>query len=131
NPGSDAILLRDEEKMKMMLPSWARLMVMLPFAFWAASVQAHDVDAPFAGAQPTWNAARSSYMPTDRSAASVMHPATSGFPHAPQFIVVLPNRWAVGQNLRICFYAGDPALQKRILDTASVWLNFSSLRFVL
>jgi len=60
-------------------------------------------------------------------------PVQSGsarLPTALEYVVVLPNRWAIGQDVRVCFYGGDAALRKRILDVVKPWFDAANLRLV-
>ena len=89
----------------------------------------HSLDDQGSGGQITWSPQRLAYMPIDRVAAAVLRPTMPGDVYAPQFVVVLPNRWAVGQSLRICFYGGSAAVRTQILDAAKTWLNYANLKF--
>jgi hypothetical protein len=84
---------------------------------------AHDVSGNMPG---KWDSQRT-YMPIDRAASSVRPP---GADRAPAFVVVLPNRWAVGQDLHICFNGGNPVLRAKILAVAQEWLKYANLKFV-
>src|SRR6267143_6941004 len=64
---------------------------------------AHDFDTTVSATNPAWNTVRLNYMPADRATSAMLTPSIPGLPPAPQFIIVLPNRWAVGQTLRVCF----------------------------
>jgi hypothetical protein len=90
--------------------------------FHSQSGLAHELDPGANNAK--WNSSRT-HLPTDPALALR---ATSGT-HAPQYIVVLANRWAVGQTLRICFYGGSDALRTRILSVAGEWLKYANLVF--
>lgn len=96
----------------------------------ASNAECHSLDSQGGGGQATWSPQRLAYMPIDRVAAAVLRPSMPGSQYAPQFVVVLPNRWAVGQRLRICFYGGSDAVRTRILNAAKQWLNYANLTFV-
>ena len=100
----------------------------LLFAF---SVYAHDPENQISGGQYKWKAERLAYMPIDRTPTLTLHAsAGTSIPPAPQFIVVLPNRWAVAQEIHMCFYGGSDALRTKILTVASEWLKYGNLKFV-
>jgi hypothetical protein len=94
-------------------------------------LNAHDLDTTVSTTNPAWNPARLNYMPIDRSPAPVLTSSKAELPIAPQYIVVLPNRWAVGQTLRICFVGGTDEIRKKITDISSAWLNFANLHLSL
>ena len=85
-------------------------------------VEAHDLPA---SKDVHWNPERTRF-PDDPAPSSVR---PTGHSLAPAFIVVLPNRWAVGQTLHVCFYGGSPAIRARILKTAATWLSSANLKF--
>lgn len=90
---------------------------------------AHSPENQLSGGQYHWNPKRLAYMPIDRAPSLMLseHPAANVV--APQYVVVLPNRWAIGQQLHICFYGGSDALRSRILAVASEWLKYANLKF--
>src|SRR5947207_15924589 len=90
-----------------------------------ARAHAHDL-IETGGKAYHWNPARASHMPNDPvPPIGTIRPGRV----APQYIVVLPNRWAVGQTLRVCFYGGNEALRARILRVAEQWLKYGNLKF--
>lgn len=46
-----------------------------------------------------------------------------------EYVVVLANRWSLGQQIRVCFYGGDTALRSRILGVAAEWFKYVNLKF--
>jgi hypothetical protein len=71
-----------------------------------------------------WKPARAAHMPVDpilRAAPRATMPV--------QYIVVLPNRWAIGQTLRICFFGGSDQTRATILHAAALWLPYANLKF--
>src|SRR5690348_36780 len=94
------------------------------------SLSAHDLVQPVQGNKQSaaagqqqggsaykWNPDRYSYMPIDRQPhSSLTHGESAGVRPAPPFIVVLQNRWAIGQDLHVCFYGGTGAIRQRILS---------------
>jgi hypothetical protein len=89
----------------------------------SGAITAHDL-IPDANKYP-WNPERAAHLPGDPALA---HSGTSRR-NAPQYIVVLPNRWAVGQTLHICFFGGSDVLRARVLTIANQWLQFANLVF--
>lgn len=84
---------------------------------------AHDL-VETGGRHYAWNSARLSHLPTDPIPAS-------GTPNtiAPRYVLVIPNRWPVGQTLQICFYGGPQPLREKILQVAALWLKYGNLKF--
>ena len=68
-----------------------------------------------------WSPDRASYMPIDRSTV-----LAKGF----EYVVVLPNRWKVGQDIHVCFSGGDHALRQRVLKVAAPWFQHARLQLV-
>ena len=101
----------------------ASLVIALGFGAALTSAPAHELTSTN---QLHWAAARAGHMPTDR--AAVARPP--GLPPVLEYVVVLPNRWAVNQQVHVCFYGGDGALHKRILDAASAWFQHVNLHLV-
>src|SRR5437762_4285096 len=66
----------------------------------------HSLDDQGSGGQITWSPQRLAYMPIDRVAAAVLRPTMPGDVYAPQFVVVLPNRWRSGKAFASAFTAG-------------------------
>jgi hypothetical protein len=92
---------------------------------------AHELEppAPANASQPAakWNPDRLTYMPVDRvPQSSSSSPFLSGL----EFIVVLPNRWAQGQDVHVCFQGGSDELRAKILQLASAWVNLTNLHLV-
>lgn len=97
-------------------------MILMFVAGMVSPVRSHDLSSESSKSNVKWSSARSSYMPDDRrfSTASVGKP---GLPPGLFYLIVLPNRWAAGQSLHVCFVGGSPALRKRILDVAQKWFD--------
>lgn len=92
------------------------------FAAFAAPAKAHGVISEGnAKAKVEWNAKRLVFMPYDRAL-----PQANRTPD--EYVVVLANRWALGQQIRVCFYGGDTALRTRILDVAVEWFKYANLK---
>lgn len=85
--------------------------------------QAHSLESQSnSGASvPQWAAKRLDYLPSDR--ALVSRSAAPGL----EYVVVLPNKWAQKQSLRVCFVGGNDMLRARILLIASVWIDKTNL----
>jgi hypothetical protein len=91
----------------------------------------HELEpgAPANASQPAakWNPDRLTYMPVDRvPQSSISSPSLSGL----EYIVVLPNRWAQGQDIHVCFQGGSGELRAKILQLASTWINLTNLHLV-
>jgi hypothetical protein len=71
-----------------------------------------------------WAPKRLAYMPYDHP---VKLPANIILP---QYVVGLPNRWAIGQDIHICFVGGSDELRTRIIDIATQWFKHANLHFV-
>src|SRR5258708_36345 len=74
-----------------------------------------------------WSPMRVSFMPNETPGRTVR---PEGLPPALEFVVVLPNRWAIGQDIRVCFYGGDDTLRQRILTAAGLWFQNANLNLV-
>lgn len=93
------------------------------FGAWQSSVQAHGVISESnAKAKVEWNAKRLAFMPYDRALPQVNRKPD-------EYVVVLANRWALGQQIRVCFYSGDAALRAHILGVAAEWFKYANLKF--
>jgi len=82
-----------------------------------------------AGTQPAakWNPDRLPFLPFDRVPhPKVSSPALTGL----EYIVVLPNRWAQTQDIRVCFQGGSDALHAKILQIANTWITLTNLHIV-
>ena len=88
-----------------------------------AVASSHDLSESPSG---HWNSQRSR-MPVDPTPSTVRPP---GADRAPAYIVVLPNRWAVGQELHVCFVGGGAQIRAKILGVAQEWLRYANLKFV-
>jgi hypothetical protein len=47
----------------------------------------------------------------------------------PQFVFNIASRWPIGSSVPVCFYGGDPALRRDILEAASEWTAVANLGF--
>lgn len=77
-----------------------------------------------------WNPKRGTHLPSDpalRSGGSMFENPANVI--APQYVVVLPNRWAIGQTLRVCFYGGSDSIRAKIVGSAKAWLTYANLKF--
>jgi len=72
-----------------------------------------------------WEPKRASYMPFPRAPV----PTPPGV-IVPQYVIALPNRWSLGQDVRVCFRGGDANLRARILAAAGEWFKHVNLKFV-
>ena len=72
-----------------------------------------------------WAASRLDFMPIDR----VPSPRTAapGLVGA-EYVIVLPNKWAQTQKLRVCFVGGSDALRAKILGIADIWIAHTNLK---
>jgi len=71
-----------------------------------------------------WDPKRLSYMPIDHA----VKPPPGVF--LPQFVVGLQNRWAVGQDIHVCFVGGSDELRSQILEIADQWFQHANLKIV-
>lgn len=71
-----------------------------------------------------WAPARATYLPGS-------HPINrpSGI-FVPEYVIALPNRWSVGQSVRVCFVGGSQELRGRVLTAASEWFKHVNLVLV-
>jgi len=104
--------------------------VIMTVVFTVACLGVCDValshDLATGGTQYHWNAARIGHMPTDPMATASLQATKFSVPF---YVVVLPNRWAIGQVLKICFYGGSDQIRERILGVAQQWLRYANLHF--
>jgi len=100
------------------------LSVYLALFIFVGAASAHELGST--GKTRHWNPARAAYMPRDPLSRKLDPRRDIA---APEFVVVLPNRWAVGQHLRICFFGGSAALRGRIITDAREWLKYANLKF--
>lgn len=84
-------------------------------------VQAHEL-LPEGDAKLQWKAKRFAFMPRDRSL-----PTANRKPD--EYVVVLANRWSLGQPIHVCFYGGNTSLRMRILVVAAEWFQHANLQF--
>jgi hypothetical protein len=92
------------------------------------SAQAHDVRVQPATGQPAaqWAPARLKYMPLDR-VPRMRNAAPLGLIDL-KSVIVLPNKWAQTQAIRVCFVGGSPELRDRILKVAGTWIAYTNLK---
>src|SRR5450830_301152 len=90
-------------------------------ALLAGSATGHEVE----DAQHTksWSPLRAKFLPFGRQAK-----ATPPGIVLPQYVIALPNRWSVGQEIRVCFIGGDAALRLHILAVAGEWFKHVNLK---
>ncbi len=87
-----------------------------------SQAQSHDVvQLGHNQVKLAWKAERANYMPQDRN---LPKPNTK----PDEYVVVLANRWSLGQTIRVCFYGGDAQLRQRILDVGSQWFKHVNLK---
>lgn len=84
----------------------------------AATLGAHNLES--AGGAQKWKAARESIMPGEPSTSRIQR---EGLSEALQSVIDRQFTWPAAQTVRVCFYAGDEALRKRILKAAQPWFN--------
>jgi hypothetical protein len=84
-----------------------------------AQTKAHDLDAAAAGS--TWAPARAAYLPGSHP---IVRPPNLVLP---EFVVSLPHRWSIGQQLRVCFVGGSTQLRASILGIAAEWFRHANL----
>jgi hypothetical protein len=86
-----------------------------------SSAMAHDI-VQESNPKLKWNVKRAGYMPQDRQ-------LPKGGRKPDEYVVVLANRWALNQQIRVCFYGGDTALRQRILSSGAEWFKYVNLKF--
>lgn len=86
---------------------------------------AHNFERINAEDKMNWATKRADFMPIDRIKPSP--PPRKGHPGL-EYLVVLPNKWAETQELRVCFYGGTDELRKKILNIAKTWIDHTNLR---
>ena len=98
------------------------MVVTISLAFISVTpAQAHGL-LPDGDTKLQWKAERMAFMPRDRGLSqSTQNPE--------EYVVVLANRWALGQPIHVCFYGGDTALRGRILGVAAEWFKYANLQF--
>jgi hypothetical protein len=101
-----------------------RLMQSVALTCSLASIQASGHDLESADSTSKWAPGRSAYFPGSHPAAR-----PPGI-FLPEYVVALPNRWSIGQELRVCFVGGSAQLRSRILVAASEWLKHVSLTLI-
>lgn len=69
-----------------------------------------------------WKAKRAEYMPHDRQLPKVKRTPN-------EYVMVLANRWALHQEIHVCFYGGGTALRQRILGIGAEWFKYVNLKF--
>jgi hypothetical protein len=89
-----------------------------------APVSAHMIDDDEYPGNAKWRPERLRFMPTER-VPHVTKPPLGII--GTQYIIVLPNKWAQGQTVRVCFVGGSDALRARILAMAALWFPHTNL----
>ncbi|MGA8148734.1 MAG: hypothetical protein WB870_14375 [Gallionellaceae bacterium] len=70
-----------------------------------------------------WAPNRFGYMPTDHVRNLNVPPGVI----LPEYVIKLPNRWAIGQDIHICFVGGSDELRNRIIKVAMQWFDHANL----
>jgi hypothetical protein len=86
-----------------------------------ASICAHNLES--AGGAQRWKATRESIMPGEPTLLRIQR---DGLSETLQSVVDLRYTWPAAQTVRVCFYGGDEALRKRILEAAQPWFKHGS-----
>jgi len=83
---------------------------------------AHGVISEYgAKVKAKWNEKRLAFMPYDRALPPVDRKPD-------EYVLVLANRWALGQRIHVCFQGGTAALRTRILGVAAEWFRYVNLQ---
>lgn len=107
--------------MRLLTKALASFLTVALLAGWQPLAQSHAVISED-NAKLKWSAKRLEFMPFDRALPKANAKTT-------EYVVVLANRWALGQDVQVCFYGGDEALRRRILGTAAEWFKHANLKF--
>lgn len=103
----------------------ASLRVLLAAALAAGLGGAHALDLAPLEPGARWASGREGFMP------GAWRPARdSGASLIPKSVLRLPNRWAPGSDIRVCFVGGSAQLRQRILTAAAMWFQYVNLKLV-
>lgn len=72
-----------------------------------------------------WAPERSAFMPGVRRA-----PDAASLAAVPKSVLRRPNRWSIGQEVRVCFAGGTPQARQRVLAAATPWFQHANLKLV-
>jgi hypothetical protein len=63
------------------------------------------------------------------AAAKAAHAAEHGLTQASPFEMALVSKkmWKPGRTLKVCFLDGEPAVRKKIADTAKQWMDYANI----